>query len=252
MKLFDLSGKKAIVTGAGRGLGKGVAEGLHDAGAEIVIIDILDETEEIAKKMGSNGAKVHFVKGDLLKRIDLKRGFNQAIEKLGGTLDILVNNAGMHVRKSCVNISMEEWDKVIELNLTAVFLLSKLAGDIMLKKGKGKIINTASALSFIGGYNATAYSSSKGGVAQLTKSLSNEWAGYGINVNAIAPGYMLTELNSDLVKDKSRTPYINARIPAGRWGTPDDVKGVVVFLASNASDYINGVVIPIDGGYLGR
>lgn len=252
MNLFDLSGSKAIVTGGSRGLGRGMAEGLHEAGAEVALIDISDDLEKAAIEIGSTGPAIHAIKGNLLDRNDLTRGFQEALGKLGGTVDILINNAGMHVRRPCIGFPTDAWDNVIELNLTAAFLMSQLAGEVMLKRGRGKIINTASLLSFIGGFNATAYAASKGGIAQLTKSLANEWAGGGINVNAIAPGYMDTQLNADLINDDSRTPMINARIPAGRWGTPNDLKGVIIFLASAASDYVNGVIIPIDGGYLVR
>lgn len=233
-------------------MGRGMAEGLHEAGAEIALIDIADDLEQSAVEMAIAGPAVHAIKGNLLDRHDLARGFQEALDKLGGTVDILINNAGMHVRRPCIGFPMDGWDNVMELNLTAAFLMSQLAGEAMLRQGRGKIINTASLLSFIGGFNATAYAASKGGIAQLTKSLANEWAAGGINVNAIAPGYMDTQLNADLINDASRTPMINARIPAGRWGTPNDLKGVVIFLASAASDYVNGVIIPIDGGYLAR
>jgi 2-deoxy-D-gluconate 3-dehydrogenase len=163
-----------------------------------------------------------------------------------------VNCAGIQRRSKCEDFPIEYWDDVIEVNLTSVFELCQLAGRIMLNKGKGKIINVASMLSFFGGYTVPAYAASKGGVAQLTKALSNEWAGRGVNVNAIAPGYMATSLNTALINDPARNEKILARIPAGRWGQPEDLKGVIVFLASEFSNYINGAVIPVDGGYLGR
>ena len=171
--------------------------------------------------------------------------------RLLGGIDILVNCAGIQKRHPSEEFPLSDWNKVIEINLTAVFHMCRLAGNEMLKKGKGKIINVASMLSFFGGYTVPAYAASKGGVAQLTKALSNEWAAKNINVNAIAPGYMATEMNTAIINDEKRNAAITARIPAKRWGTPEDVKGVVLFLASEASNYINGAIIPVDGGYLG-
>ena len=251
MNLFDLSGKKAIVTGAAKGLGRGMAEGLHGAGAEIVIIDVADEVNSVACELGAHGARVQAVLADLRKREELTAAFEQAVGKFDGALDILVNCAGIQRRKPCLDFTIEDWDDVVEVNLTAVFRLCQLAGRIMAEQGKGKIINVASALSFFGGYTVPAYAASKGGVAQVTKALSNEWAGLGINVNAIAPGYMDTPMNVALINDPVRNSKILARIPAGRWGKPEDLKGVAVFLASEASNYLSGAVIPVDGGYLG-
>jgi len=250
--LFDLTGKKAIVTGASRGLGRGMATALAEAGAEVAILDISDEAANTAAELTAGGLKVHAIKGNLMDRADLERSFKAAVETLGGKLDILVNNAGMHDRRAVLDLPVESWDKVIELNITAVYQLCRLAGEIMVKQGSGKIISMASMLSFLGGFNASAYAVSKAGIAQLTKSLSNEWAGYGIQANAIAPGYMATEMNTDLLNDEVRLPQVNARIPAGRWGTPADLGGACVFLASAASDYVSGVILPVDGGYLGR
>jgi 2-deoxy-D-gluconate 3-dehydrogenase len=250
--MFDLTGKKAIVTGAGNGLGRGMATGLHKAGAEVVIMDINENARASAEELGREGAPVHYIQGNLMDRQDLQRAFQEAVDLLGGRLDILINNAGMHDRRSCLDLPVEDWDKVIELNITAVFHLCKLAGGVMIPQGRGKIINMASMLSFIGGFNATAYAVSKGGVAQLTKSLSNEWAMKGIQVNALAPGYMSTSMNNDLLQDDVRLPQITSRIPAGRWGTPQDLEGIAVFLASEESNYITGAVIPVDGGYLAR
>ena len=251
MNMFDLTGKKAIVTGGASGLGRGLVEGLHEAGAEVAIIDITDQIDAIANEIGRSGAKVFGIKGNLGDREQLTQAFQASVAKLGGTLDILVNCAGIQRRNPCLDFTAKDWDDVIELNLTATFLLSQLAGRIMAEKNKGKIINIASLLSFFGGYTVPAYAASKGGVAQLTKAFSNEWASLGINVNAIAPGYMDTPLNTALIADKERNRKILARIPAGRWGTPEDLKGVAIFLASEASNYVNGAIIPVDGGYLG-
>lgn len=250
--MFDLRGKKAMVTGASSGLGRGMATGLHDAGAEVVILDISDNAEATAREMGADGPAVYAVKGNLENKSDRERAFNEALTLLGGRLDILVNNAGVHDRRSCMDLPLEAWERVMEVNINAIYHLCKMAGEIMIKHNSGKIINMGSMLSFIGGFNATAYAASKGAVAQLTKSLSNEWAGNGIQVNAIAPGYMNTNMNKDLHADANRYPQITARIPAGRWGTPEDLQGIVVFLASEASSYITGTVIPVDGGYLVR
>ena len=252
MNIFDLAGKKAIVTGAGSGLGKGMAEGLVMAGAEVALIDITDSICSVAQVLGKNNDRVFAVKGDLGDRSNLKNTFCEAVDKLGGTVDILVNSAGVQRRNKCEDFSIEDWDTVIEINLTSVFELCQLAGKMMLERNSGKIINIASLLSFFGGQNVPAYSASKGGVAQLTKALSNEWAQRGINVNAIAPGYMDTSLNTELINDASRNEQILARIPAGRWGTPNDLKGVTIFLASEASNYIHGAIIPVDGGYLAK
>ncbi len=251
MNLFDLREKKAIVTGGTRGLGRGIAEGLHEAGAEVVIVGASDHADAVAAEIGGIGANVHAVQGDLGNREDLVRVFDQAVAKLGGTLDILVNCAGIQRRNPCVDFTIEDWDDVVEMNLTAVFLLCQMAGRIMIAKGKGKIINVASMLSFFGGFTVPAYAASKGGVAQMTKALSNEWAGFGVNVNAIAPGYMDTKMNTALINDPARNSKILARIPAARWGTPEDVKGVAIFLAADASNYLSGALIPVDGGYLG-
>jgi len=250
--MFDLTGKKAIVTGASRGLGKGMATGLHLAGAEVVILDISEEAEATAQELGAIGTSVYAVKGNMADKQDRQRAFDESVALLGGKLDILINNAGIHDRRSCLDLPVEAWEQVMEVNINAIYHLCKLAGEIMLKQKSGKIINMASMLSFIGGFNATAYAASKGAVAQLTKSLSNEWAMHGIQVNAIAPGYMDTSMNKDLHADATRYPQVTARIPAGRWGTPEDLQGIAVFLSSAASSYITGTVIPVDGGYLVR
>ncbi|WP_312641071.1 SDR family oxidoreductase [Hydrogenoanaerobacterium sp.] len=251
MNPFDLTGKKAIVTGAASGLSHGIAEGLMEAGAEVVIIDISANTEAAAIEFCSRGFKAHGVRANLGDRTELVRAFNEALKKLGGKIDILVPAAGIQRRNKSEEFTLEDWDAVLNINLSAVFLLCQLAGREMLKQKSGKIINIASMLSFFGGYTVPAYAASKGGVSQLTKALSNEWAREGINVNAIAPGYMATSMNTKILEDEARNAEITNRIPARRWGTPEDLKGVTVFLASHASDYLSGAVIPVDGGYLG-
>ena len=248
---FSIEGKKAIVTGAAKGLGRGMAEGLHAAGVDLALIDVSDGIHTIAKEMGTRGAQVIGVQADLSQRDQLKRGFDEALAALGG-LDILLNNAGITRWSPAEEMSEPDWDIVMDVNLNAVFLLAQLAGQYMLKQGHGKIINIASLLSFGGGYLTVGYAASKGGVAQMTKALANEWSGKGVNVNAIAPGYMATEMNIPLMEDPARNKLILDRVPAGRWGLPEDLVGALIFLASPASDYVHGILIPVDGGFLAR
>ena len=254
LEMFNLSGKKAIITGAAGNLCKGMAEALHDAGAEVVIMDLLDKGADTAAEIGKTGAPAHFVKVNLRDRQDLNAKFKDALDKLGGHIDILINGAGAIKNNAVEDYTDEEWDMVIDINLTAAFMLCQLAGREMLKQGSGKIINVASMLAFFGGYRVPSYAASKGALAQLTKTLCNEWAKHGINVNAIAPGYMETSFNAHILPNVNPERYnsITERIPAGRWGCPEDLKGLAVFLSSRASDYINGAVIPCDGGYLVR
>lgn len=250
---FSLERKKAIVTGGAKGLCNGMAQALHDAGAEVVLLDILDIVEESAAKMGQTGAKVHAVKGDLSKPETLEGVYLECLEKLGGRIDILLNGAGIQYRCPAVDFPWDKWQKVIDINLNSVFYMSQLAGRTMLQQNYGKIINVASMTVYFASVMIPAYSASKAGVAQITKALSNEWASQGINVNAIAPGYMATELTAN-IKDVNPKQYeeITGRIPAGRWGSMEDLQGTVVFLASDASAYISGVVLPVDGGFMGK
>lgn len=254
MNLNDLTGKKAIVTGAAQGLSYGMAEGLMEAGAEVCIMDINTLAPEVAKTFEEKGFRCTAVVTDLGNDETRESAFAEAIEKLGGHLDILINGAGVQRRYPSEEFPLKEWDFVMNINLRSVFALCQLAGRRFIQQqSKGKIINIASMLAFFGGYTVPAYAASKGGVAQLTKALCNEWAEKGINVNALAPGYMATEMNTALLDPKNpRYESITNRIPAEKWGTPDDMKGPVVWLASDASDYINGAVIPVDGGYLVR
>lgn len=251
MNLFDLTGKKAIVTGGTRGLGRGAAEGLIEAGAEVVLLGSSPHVRRTAGELSEKGFHVHAVQADLSQELQRREGFSEALGLLGGRLDILVQAAGVQRRHKAEEFPADDWNFVLEVNLNAVFRICQMAGAVMLEQGRGKIINFASMLSYFGGYTVPAYAASKGGVAQMTKALSNEWAGRGINVNAVAPGYMATDMNTGLLQDEARNASITARIPAGRWGNPEDMKGVTVFLASRASDYISGAVIPVDGGYLG-
>lgn len=253
MNLFDLTGKKAIVTGGTRGLGYGMAEGLMEAGAEVVIWGSNAKVNDVAAKFCERGFKCQGVVCNLADPASRPVAFKESVEKLGG-LDIIVNAAGIQRRAVSNEFSMEDWKDVIEVNLTAVFELSQLAANEYLKKEVpyGKIINISSMIAYFGGQTIPAYAASKGGVAQFSKTFCNDLAGKGINVNCIAPGYMATEMNTALTQENNPERYaaITARIPAGRWGTGEDMKGACVFLASKASDYINGCTIPVDGGYL--
>ena len=248
MNLFDLTGKKAIVTGAKRGLGRGMAEAIHSAGAEVVLFDVLDATDTAEEIMRSGGAPVYSVQVNLMDREDTERAFQKAMELLGGKLDILFNNAGTTARYHSYDLKLEDWDRVMEVNLTAAFHLSQLAAYEMRKNQYGKIINTASMTSFFGAPNHCAYSCSKGAIKSMTQSLAIDWGRDGIRVNAIAPGYFETELNSNF--PDARRPLITARIPLGSWGEPSDLAGAAIFLAAPASDYITGIPIPVDGGFM--
>jgi 2-deoxy-D-gluconate 3-dehydrogenase len=252
MNLFDLSGKKALVTGGTRGLGYSMAEALLEAGAEVAIIGVSLGVDDVAEKLSeTTGQRAIPIQADLSDREQLNAAFAQTLAELG-TLDILIVNHGIQRRSPAAAFLADDWDEVIEVNLSSMFLLDQLAGNVMLEKGYGKIINIASLLTFIGGITVPAYAAAKGGVGQLTMALSNEWAGRGVNVNAIAPGYMDTDMNEALINDPERNAGIMSRIPAKRWGTGNDMKGAAVFLASSASDYVNGVILPVDGGWLGR
>lgn len=251
MNRFDISGKKAIVTGGTRGLGRGMAEGLLEEGCDVVIVGSSEGVHRTAEEFRSRGFACRAVQADLGSREQTLACFRSCMELLGGDLDILVNAHGIQRRHQPEAFPLSDWDDVISVNLSSVFVLCQEAGRVMLPKGHGKIINIASMISFFGGQTIPAYAASKGGVAQLTKALSNDWAGQGIQINAIAPGYMATDMNTALLDPANpRYQQITDRIPAHRWGTPDDMKGICVFLASPASDYITGAIIPVDGGYL--
>ena len=250
-ELFNIKGKKAIVTGGTRGLGRGMAEALLEAGCDAVIIGSSDGVFKTADEFVKRGLNCTAVKADLGKRPENYSAFNDAVKKLGGELDILVIAHGIQRRHSAEVFPIEEWDEVINVNLHSVFILCQEAAKLMLKKGYGKIVTISSMASWFGGQTIPAYTASKGGVAQLTKELSNDWMARGISVNSIAPGYMETDMNTALLdRSKPRYQQITDRIPAGRWGTPDDMKGAVIFLSSHASDYLGGCIIPVDGGYL--
>lgn len=253
MNVFDVKGKKALVTGATRGLGKGMAEALMENGAETVICGTSEDT--VAKLAGEYRAKRYACHGlavNLGDKENRRAAFAMGLHMLGGRIDILVNAAGIQRRHFCEDFPLEDFTEVLEVNLISVFDMCQMAGKVMIAQGGGKIINIASMLTFFGGYTVPAYAASKGGVGQLTKALSNEWASKNIQVNALAPGYMATDMNAALLADEGRNKEILARIPAKRWGNGDDMKGPLLFLASAASGYMSGAIIPVDGGYLNR
>jgi len=252
VNLFDLTGKRALVTGSSRGIGRALAEALLEAGATVVVNGVADRIFQTADELAaSTGGTVIPIKADLSQRPEMHRLFEESLVKLGG-LDILIVNHGIQRGHPAEDFPIEDWDVVLEVDLTSLFVLDQLAGRHMLANGGGKIINIASLISVIGGLNVPAYAAAKGGVVQLTKALSNQWAGRGVNVNAIVPGFIHTDLTEDLVNDPGEGASLLARIPVARWGVPDDLKGIAIFLASNASNYVSGAVIPVDGGFLVR
>jgi len=249
---FKLEGKVALVTGAGQGLGQGMALALAEAGADIAGLDRIP-SEASGEAIRALGRRYHQVVCDL--RTTTVAGLSELVEKIAaemGRLDILVNNAGIIRRTPALEFSEADWDDVLTIDLKAVFFLSQAAARIMVRQGGGKIINIASMLSFQGGILVPSYTAAKSGVAGITRALANEWAEHHINVNAIAPGYMATDNTAPIRANAERAASILARIPAGRWGLPDDLKGVVVFLASSASEYMHGAIVPVDGGWLTR
>lgn len=248
--LFSLQGKTAVVTGGSRGLGKEIALGLAGAGANVAIISRTACPEVVVQlqAFGVKAISVAFDIGDLAKHKQLVTLIHEKI----GPVDILVNNAGVQKRHPAAEFPQEDWDFVMNVNANAVFSLCQKFGKPMLERGYGKIINIASLLSFQGGLTVPAYAASKGAVMQFTKSLANEWAAKGVNVNCVAPGYMATDMNEALMNDEVRSRQIMDRIPAGRWGSGQDMQGAVIFLASDASNYIHGFTIAVDGGWLAR
>lgn len=248
--LFNLAGKTAIVTGASTGLGQGVSLGLAEAGADIVLVDHVESgaTNDLIRALGRRTLPLV---ADLMELSSITAIMEKTIAEFG-KVDILVNNAGIIRRTPALDFSEKDWDDVMLINAKTVFFFCQAAGRDMMKRRSGKIINIASLLSFQGGIIVPSYAASKGAVAQVTKALANEWAQHGININAIAPGYMATNNTTALREDPVRSKAILDRVPAARWGTPDDLKGAGVFLASRASDYVNGHVLVVDGGWLAR
>jgi 2-deoxy-D-gluconate 3-dehydrogenase len=252
LEAFSLAGKNALVTGSRTGLGAGIALGLAGAGANVMLHGSKDlGIEDMCAAVRAKGVKAGRTIVDLSQPESCDALIESTVHELG-SIDILVNNAGFLRRSPAADYSMQDWTDVLKVDLDAVFRLSQLAGRCMLAQGSGKIINIASVLSFQGGVFVPAYAAAKGAVAQLTKALANEWASKGVNVNAIAPGYMETDVTSALRSDPIRSRQILERIPAGRWGTPADLAGAAVFLASSASDYMHGHLLVVDGGWLAR
>ena len=251
--MFNLTGKTALVTGCKRGIGFAMAEGLANAGANIIGVSATLELEgsRIAQAVEATGKSFTAYQCDFSDREALY-AFIQKVKSDHQQIDILINNAGTILRAPAAEHGDDLWDKVIDVNLNAPFILSREIGAQMIEQGSGKIIFTASLLTFQGGITVPGYAASKGAIGQLTKALSNEWAGKGINVNAIAPGYIATDNTQALQDDPVRSEQILARIPAGRWGKPADFVGPTVFLASSASDYVNGEILVVDGGWMGR
>jgi 2-deoxy-D-gluconate 3-dehydrogenase len=255
MRVFDsfrLDGKTALVTGCRRDIGKAMAEALAQAGADIVGVSAtLEPDSAVEREVRALGRQFHAYSCDFGDRAAL-RAFIAKVKADHPRIDILVNNAGTILRKPAVEHPDDYWDRILEINLSAQFILSREIGKEMVARGSGKIIFTASLLTFQGGITVPGYAASKGGIGQLTKALANEWAGKGVNVNAIAPGYIATDNTEALRNDPNRSRQIMERIPAGRWGQPEDFAGAVVFLASAASDYVHGSIMTIDGGWMGR
>lgn len=249
---FNLAGKTALVTGASSGIGQAIATALAEAGARVAVHSRSagNAAETISSIDRNRGVAIEVV-GDMAERTSPQIVFDQAIDQFG-RVDILINNAGTIRRSPAVDFSEEDWQAVIDVNLTSVFRLSQIAGRSMIDNGGGKIVNIASLLSFQGGITVPAYTASKSAVAGLTKALANEWAKHNINVNAIAPGYIATKNTEALQADETRNRQILERIPAGRWGKPEDIAGAALFLSSSASDYMNGHILVVDGGWMGR
>ena len=250
---FDLSGKTALVTGARRGIGRGMAEALAAAGADIIGVSASMESDggALGESVRGLGRSMASYSCDFSDREAVK-AFADQVQQDHSQIDILVNNAGTIMRAPAAEHSDEFWDTVIEVNLSAQFVLTREIGKGMIARGSGKVIFTASLLTFQGGINVPGYAASKGGIGQLTMAFANEWASKGVNVNAIAPGYIATDNTEALRKDADRYKSILERIPAGRWGTPEDFGGPAVFLASGASDYVHGTILTVDGGWMGR
>lgn len=251
LDLFSLAGKTALVTGSSRGLGAGIARALAEAGAQVALHGSQSVPQSTLDAISGIGPRTIAVTGDVSKPETCTRLIDEVIAAFG-KIDILVNNAGTIRRSPAAEHPLEDWRFVLDTNLSSVFLLSQAAGRHMLAQGSGKIINIASLLTFQGGVFVPSYAAAKGGVGQLTKAFANEWASKGVNVNAIAPGYMETDNTAQLRADSTRSRQILERIPAGRWGHPDDLAGAAIFLASRASDYVHGHVLTVDGGWLAR
>jgi 2-deoxy-D-gluconate 3-dehydrogenase len=247
---FDLTGKTAVVTGGGKGLGRGISEALLGAGADVIVLQRTQPAEDLVAFARGLGRDLAFQAVDLAESESVDTAARAVLAER--RVDILVNNAGIQFRAPAAEFPLERFDEVLAVNLRAVFQLSQLFGEPMLERGAGKVVNIASLMTFQGGISIPAYAASKGAIAQLTKALCNEWAPRGVNVNAVAPGYMATDMNVALREDATRYAEISVRIPAGHWGDPSDIGGAVAFLSSAAADYVHGIVLPVDGGWLAR
>ena len=252
LDLFKLDGKTALVTGCRRGIGRGFAQALAEAGADIVGVSAtLEEDSAVGRDIAERGQSFRGYACDFSDR-QAVHAFADQVKSEVGQIDILINNAGTIMRAPAEEHSDEYWDKVIEVNLNAQFVLAREFGKEMVKRGEGKIVFTASVLTFQGGITVPGYAAAKGGIGQLTMALANEWAGKGVNVNSIAPGYIATDNNQALRDDALRNEQLLVRIPAGKWGSPDDLKGAVVWLSSRAAEYVHGSIVVVDGGWMGR
>ncbi|MBN9297942.1 MAG: SDR family oxidoreductase [Filimonas sp.] len=253
MSSFNLSGKTALITGGNKGIGKGMALGLAEAGADIIVVSGSVELQgsEVEKEVTALGRKFKAYQADLSDREKLYEFIKKVLAE-NTNIDILVNNAGTIMRKPAAEHPDEYWDRVLAINLDAPFILAREIGKHMLERGSGKIIFTCSLLTFQGGINVPSYAASKGALGSVVKALANEWAGKGVNVNGIAPGYISTDNTEALRNDPERSQSILSRIPAGRWGEPEDFKGPVVFLSSDAGSYVHGTILTVDGGWMGR
>ncbi|MFD1415741.1 SDR family oxidoreductase [Oceanobacillus jeddahense] len=249
--MFSLTGKVAAITGATRGIGRALAIALAEAGSDIALLQRDLSNDILKEEIKQIGRECDIIPCDLNDLEQVKQAIPEVVKRFG-KIDILVNNAGIQRRAPAVDFSELDWDDVLQVNLKSVWLLCQSAGKYMVPSKSGKIINLASLNAYQGGIDIVAYASAKGGIAQLTKALANDWAKHNVNVNAIVPGYIDTDMNEALINDDNRNQQILDRIPAGRWGSPDDFKGTVVFLASEASNYVHGHLLAVDGGWLGR
>lgn len=249
---FSLRKKNALVVGGSGDLGFAIVRALSEAGANVIFVDIDPKGSQQEQELQKQGYSVKFLKVDIRKEIEIEKNVANVLEIFSNKIDILFNSAGIQRRYPSEDFPLDEFDKVININLRAAFIYCQLVGKNMIENKYGKIVNIASMQSFLGGLTIPAYAASKGGIAQLTKALSNDWASKGLCVNGIAPGYMDTQLNINLVNDPERNIEVLSRIPKMRWGKPADIKGLSIFLASEASDYITGAIIPVDGGFLAR
>lgn len=248
--IFSLEDKVALITGAGQGIGAAMAEGLANVGANIVIADLnIDNATNVAASVEKLGVKAIPIQVDVTNAESVEKMVTDVVKHFD-TIDILINNAGINIRDYCIDMKETDWDAVINVNLKGTFLCSRAVGKVMVEKRSGKVINLASMMSAVAQPQRGPYAASKGGIVQFTKVLAVEWAPYNINVNAIGPGYVITEMNKALMNDKETYEYFTSKIPMGRWSTTDDLIGPIVFLSSSASDYITGQVLYVDGGFL--